>query len=48
LEAKLPLNNVSGKNAGINGLIHLFIDDLWPDIFTWTPGGVIGPTGMPK
>jgi len=48
LEAKLPMTNVSGKNAGVNGLIHVFIDDLWPNIFTWTPGGVIGPTGMPK
>jgi hypothetical protein len=47
LEAKLPLTNVSGKNAGINALIHIFIDDLWPDIFTWTPWGVIGPTHIP-
>jgi hypothetical protein len=48
LEAKLPLNNVSGKNAGINGLIHIFIDDLWPNIVTWTPWGVIGPTQIPR
>jgi hypothetical protein len=48
LEAKLPLNNVAGKNAGINALIHLFIDDLWPNIFTWTPWGVIGPTPIPR
>ena len=48
LEAQLPMNKVSGKNAGINGLIHIFIDDLWPNIFTWTPWGVIGPTSMPK
>ena len=48
LEAKLPLNNVAGKNAGLNALIHLFIDDLWPNIFTWTPWGVIGPTPIPK
>jgi hypothetical protein len=48
LEAKLPLNDVSGKNAGINALIHVFIDDLWPDIFTWTPGGVIGPTQVSR
>jgi hypothetical protein len=44
LEAQIPMNKVSGKNAGINGLIHIFIDDLWPNFFTWTPGGVIGPT----
>ncbi len=48
LEAKLPLNNVAGKNAGVNALIHIFIDDLWPNIFTWTPGGVIGPTPVPR
>jgi hypothetical protein len=48
LEAKLPLNNVSGKNAGVRGLIHIFIDDLWPNVFTWTPWGVIGPTLIPK
>ena len=48
LEAKLPLNNVAGKNAGINALVHIFIDDLWPNIFTWTPWGVIGPTSIPQ
>jgi len=42
------LNNVAGKNAGVNALIHLFIDDLWPNIFTWTPWGVIGPTPIPR
>ena len=48
LEAQVPMNKVSGKNAGINGLIHIFIDDLLPNIFTWTPWGVIGPTPTPK
>jgi len=48
LEAQIPMNKVSGKNAGINGLIHIFIDDLVPNIFTWTPWGVIGPTPQPK
>jgi hypothetical protein len=48
LEAQLPMNKVSGKNAGINALIHVFIDDLLPNIFTWTPWGVIGPTQQPK
>jgi hypothetical protein len=47
LEAQVPMNNVSGKNAGINALIHVFIDDLLPNIFTWTPWGVIGPTTTP-
>ena len=44
LEAQVPMNGFSGKNVGVKGLIHLFIDDLWPNVFTWTPGGVIGPT----
>jgi hypothetical protein len=48
LEAQVPMNKVSGKNAGINGLIHIFIDDLLPNIFTWTPGGILGPTPLPK
>ena len=44
LEAQVPMNNVSGKNVGVKGLIHVFIDEIWPNIFTWTPWGVIGPT----
>jgi hypothetical protein len=48
LEAQAPMNNVSGKNVGVRGLIHVFIDDIWPNIFTWTPWGVIGPTPVPK
>lgn len=44
LEAQVPMNSVSGKNAGIRGLVHVFIDDIWPNIFTWTPWGTIGAT----
>jgi len=44
LGAQLPLNDRSGKNAGIRSLVHVFLDDLWPDVFTWTPFGTIGPT----
>ncbi len=44
LEAQLPMNNASGENAGVRALVHVFIDDIWPNIFTWTPWGVIGPT----
>ena len=44
LEAQVPMNNVSGKNVGVRGLVHVFIDDIWPNVFTWTPWGVIGPT----
>lgn len=48
LEAQVPMNNVSGKDVGVRGLIHVFIDDIWPNIFTWTPWGTIGPTPVPK
>jgi hypothetical protein len=44
LEAQVPLNNVSGKNVGVRALIHLFLDDLWPAVFTWTPWGTVGST----
>lgn len=48
LEAQVPMNTVSGKNVGIRGLIHIFLDDLFPNIASWTPWGVIGPTPAPK
>ncbi len=44
LQAQVPLNSPSGKNVGVKALVHLFIDDIWPNIFTWTPWGVIGAT----
>lgn len=45
VEAILPLNDRSGGRAGVRGLIHLFLDDLFPNTYTWTPfGGVLGPT----
>jgi hypothetical protein len=44
LGAELPLNSRSGVNAGIRSLVHIFLDDLWPQFFTWTPFGTIGPT----
>ena len=30
LEATIPINTRSGKNVGVLGLVHLFIDDLLP------------------
>jgi hypothetical protein len=30
LEATIPINTRSGKNVGVLGLVHLFIDDLFP------------------
>ncbi len=44
LEAQVPLNNRSGKDVGVRGLIHVFLDDIWPNIFTWTPFGTVGAT----
>jgi hypothetical protein len=48
LEAQVPMNETSGKNVGVRALVHVFIDDIWPNVFTWTPWGVIGPTPIPK
>ena len=44
LQAQVPMNSPSGKNVGVKALVHVFIDDIWPNVFTWTPWGVIGPT----
>jgi hypothetical protein len=30
LEAAIPINDQSGKNVGVRGLLHFFIDDLFP------------------
>lgn len=44
LEAQVPMGSRSGKNVGVKGLLHLFLDDIAPNIFTRTPWGMIGPT----
>jgi hypothetical protein len=44
LGAQVPLNHRSGKDVGVRSLVHVFLDDLWPNIFTWTPWGTIGAT----
>ncbi|MBI3609582.1 MAG: hypothetical protein HY204_02635 [Nitrospirae bacterium] len=45
LEAQIPLNDRTGKNTGVAGLIHLFLDDMAPNVFSWTPfSGTLGPT----
>ncbi|HWQ68637.1 MAG TPA: hypothetical protein VN494_01565 [Patescibacteria group bacterium] len=49
VEAKIPLNNTSGSSVGILGMVHFFLDDIAPDIFTWTPfHGVLGPQTLPR
>jgi hypothetical protein len=30
IEAAIPINERSGKNVGVRGLVHFFIDDLFP------------------
>lgn len=45
VEAQIPLNDISGRHVGIVGLVHFFLDNIAPEIFTWTPfHGVLGPT----
>ncbi|MBI3621819.1 MAG: hypothetical protein HY208_06490 [Nitrospirae bacterium] len=33
IEAQIPLNDDSGDNVGVLGLIHLFLDDMAPSVF---------------
>ncbi|MBI3637144.1 MAG: hypothetical protein HY216_13190 [Candidatus Rokubacteria bacterium] len=45
LEAVVPVNTASGKNVGVRGQLHFYLDDILPQVFTWTPfHGVLGPT----
>jgi hypothetical protein len=53
LEAVIPvhgntLDEVDEPRQGSVGLlaqIHFYLDDIWPEVFTWTPfSGVLGPT----
>jgi len=45
VEALVPVNSRSGKNVGVVGQVHFYLDDIWPQIFTWTPfHGTLGPT----
>jgi hypothetical protein len=45
LEAVVPINHDISKNIGALAQIHFYLDDILPQIFTWTPfHGVLGPT----
>ena len=45
LEAVIPVNHDVTKNIGALAQIHFYLDDILPQIFTWTPfHGVLGPT----
>jgi hypothetical protein len=44
VEAITPLSQPSG-NAGVQFLLHLYLDDMFPKTYTWTPFyGVLGGT----
>jgi hypothetical protein len=48
IEAVIPVNGDTGKNIGVLAQVHLYLDDILPQIFTWTPfHGILGPT-QPK
>jgi hypothetical protein len=45
VEAIVPMNSTTGSQTGVQFLVHLFLDDLAPDIFTRSLSGeVLGPT----
>jgi hypothetical protein len=45
VEAVIPVNERTGKNVGVIGQLHFYLDDIAPKIFSWTPfHGVLGPT----
>ena len=45
LELQIPVNRQSGKAVGVIAQMHFYLDDIAPNIFTWTPfQGVLGPT----
>jgi hypothetical protein len=40
-----PVDEARQRGVGFLGQIHFYLDDIWPDVFTWTPfSGVLGPT----
>jgi len=45
LELQIPINRASGKGVGVLGQLHFYLDDIAPNIFSWTPfHGILGPT----
>ena len=41
------MNGTTGKNIGVVAQLHFYLDDIAPQIFTWTPfSGVLGPTQL--
>lgn len=49
VSAQVPLNDTVGRRVGVLGMVHFFLDDIAPDIFTWTPfHGTLGPQTLPR
>lgn len=45
LEVVVPINHDVTRNIGALAQIHFYLDDILPQVFTWTPfHGVLGPT----
>lgn len=45
VEAIMPLNKRTGSHTGVQALLHLYLDDIFPRSYTWTPFyGILGPT----
>ncbi len=45
IEAVIPVNGTTGKNIGVLAQVHFYLDDILPQVFTWTPfHGILGPT----
>jgi hypothetical protein len=45
LEAVVPINRASGNRVGVLAQLHFYLDDILPQVFSWTPfHGVLGPT----
>jgi hypothetical protein len=45
LELQIPINRESGKSVGVLAQLHFYLDDIAPNIFSWTPfHGILGPT----
>jgi hypothetical protein len=40
-----PADEPRQGSVGLLGQVHFYLDDIWPEVFTWTPfSGVLGPT----
>jgi hypothetical protein len=40
-----PVDEPRQGSVGLLAQVHFYLDDIWPEVFTWTPfSGVLGPT----